>query len=172
MSTSELPYIFLPKLNHLNERETNMCSLLLFSLTALPITAPNTIDIFYKEMPPSLQTLEMVNTVLNEFADEYQIEYHLITDTASSEIIQQYNLPGTHFPFAITVNGKYCATINEETIYFVHFPVFMHGIGRHEGNWSMDHLKQVLADTSLLMDENILPVLDESEETTDCPGEE
>lgn len=160
------------ELNHLNERETNMYSLLLFSLTALPMAAPNIIDVFYKEMPPSLQTLEMVNTVLTGFADEYEIAYHLITDTASSEIIQQYNLPGTHFPFAITVNGKYSAAINDETINFVHFPLLMHGIGRHEGNWSMDHLQQVLADTSLLMDENILPVLDESEETTECSGEE
>lgn len=149
-----------------------MCSLLLFSLTALSITAPSTIDVFHKELPPSLQTLEMVNTVLSEFADEYEIAYHLITDTASTELIQHYNLPGTHFPFAIAVNGKYSATINEETIYFVHFPLFMHGIGRHEGNWSMDHLQQILADTLLLIDENILPVLDESEETTECTGEE
>lgn len=172
MSTSELPYIFLRELNNLNERETNMCSLLLFSLAAFPIAAPNTIDVFYKEMPPSQQTLEMVNTVLTEFSDEYEIEYHLITDTSTSELIQQYNLPGTHFPFAITVNGKYSATINEETIYLVHFPLFMHGIGRHEGNWSMDHLKKILTDTSLLINENVLPVLDESEETTECPEEE
>ena len=149
-----------------------MCSLLLFSLTAFPITAPNTVDVFYKEMPPSLQTLETVNTVLSEFPDQFEIAYHLITDTTSSELIQLYNLPGTHFPFAIAVNGKYSAAINSETIYFVHFPIFMHGIGRHEGNWSMDHLKQVLADTSLLIDENILPVLDESEETTECSEEE
>ncbi|MCK5787293.1 MAG: hypothetical protein KAH54_12145 [Candidatus Sabulitectum sp.] len=149
-----------------------MYSLLLISLTALPVTGGNIIDVFYKEMPPSLQTLEKTNTVLAEFANEYKVEYHLITDTASSELIQQYNLPGTHFPFAIAVNGKYSATINDETIYFVHFPLFMHGIGRHEGNWSMEQLKQVLADRSLLTDENTLPVLDESEETTECPGEE
>lgn len=150
-----------------------MYSLLLFSLTALQISLnPNTIDVFHKEMPPSLQTLEATNAVLAEFSDEYEIAYHLITDTASSELIRQYNLPGTHFPFAITVNGKYSAAISGETIYFVHFPVFMHGIGRHEGNWSLDHLKQVLGDTSLLIDENIPPVLDESEETTECPDEE
>lgn len=149
-----------------------MCSLLLISLTALPVTGGSIIDVFYKEMPPSLQTLEMVNTVLDEFADVYEITHHLITDTASSELIQQYNLPGTHFPFAIAVNGKYSATINGDTIYFVHFPLFMQGIGRHEGNWSMEHLKEVLADTSLLIDENTLPVLDESEETTECPEEE
>ncbi|MCK5840849.1 MAG: hypothetical protein KAH31_01670 [Candidatus Sabulitectum sp.] len=144
----------------------------IFLTASLMSTGLNTVDVFHKEMPPSQQTLEMVNTVLSEFADEYEIAYHLITDTASSGIIQQYNLPGTHFPFAITVNEKYSATINEETIFFVHFPLFMHGIGRHEGNWSMDHLQQVLANTSLLIDENIPPVLDESEETTECPEEE
>ena len=149
-----------------------MCILLLFSLTALPMAAPNTIDVFYKEMPPSLQTLEQTNAVLADFAEEYDIAYHLITDTASSELIQQYNLPGSHFPFAIVVNGKYSAAMNGETIYFVHFPIFMHGIGRHEGNWSMDLLRTVLTDSSLLNDENVLPVLDESEETTECSGED
>lgn len=149
-----------------------MCSLLIFSLAALPITNQNIIDVFHKEMPPSLQTLEVTNTVLAEFQDEYEIAYHLITDTASSELIQQYNLPGTHFPFAIAINGKYSATINGQTIHFVHFPLFMHEIGRHEGNWSMDHLEQVLTDRSLLIDENTLPVLVESEETTECLGEE
>ena len=149
-----------------------MCSLLLFSLIALPITSLNTVDVFYKEMPPSLQTLEMVNTVLSEFADEFEIEYYLITDTSSSELIQQYNLPGTHFPFAVAVNGKYCATINEEVIYFVHFPLFMHGIGRHEGNWSMDLLRRVLTEASLLNEQNTLPILIETDESTECQGEE
>ncbi len=148
-----------------------MLSLLFFSLTALSTTSPNTIEVFHKEMPPSLETLEKVNEVIAGFADEYEITYHLITDPASSELIQSYNLPGTHFPFAVVINGKYSATINNETIFFVHFPHFIHGIGRHEGNWSMDFLEQVLTDRSLLLDENILPVLDESEETSECEGE-
>ena len=149
-----------------------MCSLLLFSLVALPITTLNTIDVFYKEMPPSLQSLEMVNTVLSEFPDEFEIEYYLITDTASSELIQLYNLPDTHFPFAVAVNGKYTATIDGEDVFFVHFPVSMQGIGRHEGNWSMDLLKKVLIDTSLLNDQNTLPILTETDETTECQSEE
>ena len=135
-------------------------------------TGFNTVEVFHKNMPPSLQTLEQTNAVLAEFADEFEITFHLITDSSSADLIQLYNLPDTHFPFAVVINGKYSAMIDDEKIYFVHFPLFMHGIGRHEGNWSMDHLRQVLTDTSLLIDENIPPVLDESEDETECPGEE
>jgi len=149
-----------------------MLNLLLLTLSVLPNSAQTTVEVFYKEMPPSLQTLEEVNNILNNLDDNYLTTYHLITDTASSNIIQHYNLPGSHFPFAIVINGKYSATINGETIYFVHFPVFMHGIDRHEGNWSMEYLQQVLADTTLLINENTLPVLDDSGETTECQGEE
>jgi len=145
-------------------------TILLATLSAIPIA--NTIDIFYKQMPPSLQTLTEVDSVLAEFADEYTVRYHVITDSASEEIIQRYSLPETHFPFAVVVNGKYTATIGDEPIYFVHFPLFMEGIGRHEGNWSMETLKQVLEDNSLLNEQNSLPVLNESDETSDCQGEE
>jgi len=145
-------------------------TMLLVSLSAVQNT--HTVDVFYKQMPPSLQVLERVKSVLAEFSDEYTTAYHVITDPASAEIIQTYNLPETHFPFAVVVNGKYTASINEELISFVHFPLFMEGIGRHEGNWSMEALKLVLEDNSLLNDENSLPVLDESEETSECQGEE
>ncbi len=149
-----------------------MFNLLLISLTAFPVAVPDIIDVFYKEMPPSQQTLEMVNTILSEFTDEYEIAYHLITDASSSELIQLYSLPDTHFPFAIAVNGRYTATIDGEDVFFVHFPLFMHGIGRHEGNWSMDNLRQVLTDNSLLNDQNTLPILTETDESTECLGEE
>ncbi len=152
-----------------------MISLLLFSLSAMQISGvqnTSTIDVFYKEMPPSLQTLARVDSVLAEFEDDYTITYHVITDTASEEIIRRYNLPETHFPFAVVVNGKYTATINGEIVYFVHFPLFMEGIGRHQGNWSLETLRQVLADNALLNEENSLPVLDESEDTTEHPGED
>jgi hypothetical protein len=143
--------------------------MLLVSLSAVSTT--NTIDVFHKQMPPSQQTLARVDSVLAEFEDEYTITYHVITDSASEEIIQRYNLPETHFPFAVVVNGKYTATIDEELICFVHFPLFMEGIGRHQGNWSMETLRQVLEDNSLLNEQNSLPVLNESDETSDCQGE-
>ncbi|MCK4807047.1 MAG: C40 family peptidase [Candidatus Aegiribacteria sp.] len=131
----------------------------------------STIEVFHKNMPPSLETLEQTNSVLEQFADDYEITYYLITDSATADLIQRYNLPDTHFPFAVLIDGKYSALINGEKIDFVHFPLFMHGIGRHEGNWSMAYLELVLNDTTLLMDENVLPVLDE-EGDTPCPGEE
>ncbi len=149
-----------------------MLNLLLLTLSVLPNAVQTTVEVFYKEMPPSLQTLEEVNKILSNLDGNYLTTYHLITDTASANIIQNYNLPGTHFPFAVAINGKYSAMINGETIYFVHFPMFMHGIGRHEGNWSMEHLQQVLSDTTLLINENTLPILDESAETTECKEEE
>ncbi len=130
----------------------------------------STIDVFHKAMPPSLETLEETNALLEYFIDEYEITYHLITDSVTVDLIQKYNLPDTHFPFAVLINGSYSAMIDGEKIDFVHFPLFMHGIGRHEGNWSMEYLEVVLNDNTLLMDENILPVFDEEGDTL-CPDE-
>ncbi len=129
-----------------------------------------TIEVFHKNMPPSIETLEETNAVLAHFADEYEITYHLITDSATVELIQKYNLPDTHFPFAVVIDGSFSALIGDEKIDFVHFPLFMHGIGRHEGNWSMESLELVLNDNTLLLDENILPVLDE-EADNQCPDD-
>ena len=147
---------------------------MLLTLPFLPVfageTSISTIEIFYKSMPPSLETLEETNTVLEDFTDDFEITYHLITDSVSSDLIQKYNLPDTHFPFAVVINGRYSASIGEEKIDFVHFPLFMHGIGRHEGNWSMEYLELVLNDIALLMDENIQPVLDEEEDSS-CPDD-
>ncbi len=165
--------IFRLDLDYQPSRKDIMCSLIMFSLSALQALSPqsvNSVDVFYKEYPPSLETLEQTNEVLGEFTD-FEITYHIITDSASADLIQLYNLPDTHFPFAVIVNGRYSAMIEGEKIDFVHFPLFMQGIGRHEGNWSMTHLRMVLSDTSLLMDENTLIELDESGET-ECLGED
>ncbi|PIE51869.1 hypothetical protein CSA37_09505 [Candidatus Fermentibacteria bacterium] len=120
-----------------------------------------TVQVFHKNMPPSLQTLEQVEAVLAEFQEEYQITYHVITDTASEELISLYGLPDTHFPFAVVVNGHFSALIDGAEADFVHFPLFMHGIGRHEGNWSLEQLRMVLEDNSLLLEENVLPVIED-----------
>lgn len=151
-----------------------MCSLILLSMSALqtlPVESTvNGVDVFYKELPPSLETLEQVDEVLAEFSDEWEIEYHVITDPASAEMIRLYNLPDTHFPFAVVINGRYSAMVGGEKIDFVHFPLYMHGIGRHEGNWSMALLRQVLDDPSLLLDKNRLEESEDSGET-ECQGE-
>lgn len=149
---------------------------ILFLVTALSSAfcaevPADTVEIFHKKMPPSLETLARTDSVLAQFGDEFVIIRHLITDSSTAGLIERYNLPSTHFPFAIVINGKCSATIGDEKIDFAHFPFFMHGIGRHEGNWSMKHLELVLKDIALLIDENVLPELDESGDTK-CQGEE
>ena len=155
--------------------KVRLFSLLLLALPVSTVssgeTSIGTIQVFHKSMPPSLETLEETNAVLADFTDDFEITYHLIADPASAGLILQYNLPDTHFPFAVVINGRYSALIGDEKIDFVHFPLLMHGIGRHEGNWSMEHLGLVLNDVALLMDENILPVLDDEGDSL-CPDEE
>jgi hypothetical protein len=141
--------------------------LLLISCRAKSI---DTIEVFHKNKEPSLQTLEKTNAVLDKYKDGHEIFYYVITDSVNVDLIRKYNLPDTHFPFAIVINGRYSANINDSKIDFVHFPLFMHGIGRHEGNWSLGDLEAVLKDKSILLDNNVLSE-EEHEEGSDesCP---
>ncbi len=152
-----------------------LINILFLTLLALSVSSGQAsigiIEVFHKDLPPSLETLDRTNAVLARFVDDYEISYNLITDSATVDLIRKYSLPDTHFPFAVVIDGCYSAMIDGEQIDFVHFPLFMHGIGRHEGNWSMEYLELVLNDNTLLMDESILPVLDE-EGDTPCQGEE
>lgn len=154
--------------------KAGLFSTLLLMLSISPVSSEEafikTIEVFHKNMDPSIETLEETNAVLGNFQEEYEITFHLITDSATTDLILKYNLPDTHFPFAVVINGRYSAMIGDEKIDFVHFPQFMHGIGRHEGNWSMEHLELVLNDNTLLMDENIQPVLDDEGDSA-CPDE-
>ncbi len=146
-----------------------MLSMLLILFVAAVSTGESIVDkieIFHKDMSPSLVTLEEVYPVIAQYSDTYEIKYYLITDSSSTGIIEEYNLPSTHFPFAVVINGKYSAMIDGEKIDFVHFPLFMHGIGRHEGNWSTEHLEKALNDNSLLIDENTLSPLEGDD--TEC----
>ena len=127
-----------------------------------------TVDVFYKNQKPSLKTLEKTKIVLNKYKDEFKISYYVITDSLNMDLIVKYNLPSTHFPFAVIINEKYSAKINNNKIDFVHFPLFMKGIGRHEGNWSLDDLETVLKDNTLLIDKNILPEQEHKEDDTPC----
>ena len=126
------------------------------------------ISIFYKDKKPSQQVLEKINEFLEQFKDSYQINYYLIEDQKNTNIITQFGLPSTHFPFSVVINGKFTARIDDKVISFVHFPLFMKGIGRHEGNWSIADLEQVLNDNSLLLEENILPILEEDKNDSEC----
>lgn len=149
-----------------------LLSFLSLVLFLIPCKAKSidTIEVFHKNKEPSLQTLEKTNAVLDRYKDDYEIFYYVITDSVNVDLIREYNLPDTHFPFAIVINGRYSADINNSKIDFVHFPLFMHGIGRHEGNWSLDDLEAVLKDKSMLLDKNVLSE-EEDEEGNDesCP---
>jgi hypothetical protein len=138
-----------------------------FGALSLLIAKPaSTIDVFYKNQPPSLKTLEKVLPVLNEFSSKYSVNLHCITDTLSTDLIQEYQLPATHFPFAVVINGMFSAEFENKKIDFIHFPEFMHGIGRHEGNWSLEQLKTVLNTPKSLCEKNILPILKDVESST------
>ncbi len=126
-------------------------------LPASPGSKNPLIQVFYKEKQPSLKTLAKTKELLESYKDRYKFEYLLITDPKNSQIIKEIGLPETHFPFAVVINGKTTANIDGKPITFCEFPDFMHGIGRHEGNWSIESLKKVLADNSLLASKNILP---------------
>ncbi len=126
------------------------------------------ISIFYKDKKPSQQVLVKINEFLEQYKDSYQINYYLIEDQENTDVITQFGLPSTHFPFSVVINGKFTAKIDNRVISFVHFPLFMKGIGRHEGNWSIADLEKVLNDNSLLLEENILPILEEDSNDSEC----
>lgn len=142
---------------------------LLFTIvSSLNAAEKSKISIFYKERKPSQKVLEKVKKLLENYSDTYQIEYFNIEDEKNIDRIKSFGLPTTHFPFAVIINGKFTANIAGTQIAFVHFPHFMKGIRRHEGNWSLETLKTVLENNNLLADKNILPILNEEKETSNC----
>jgi hypothetical protein len=126
------------------------------------------VSVFYKEREPSQRVLQRVSFILERYRDSYNIDLYNIDNDDNAEFISELGLPSTHFPFAVVIAGKYTANIDGKTVSFVHFPLFMQGIGRHEGNWSLADVEKCLADISLLAEENALPELDKSAETTEC----
>lgn len=131
-------------------------------------TAKPVIHVFYKNKRPSQKALGKINEALDNFRDRYAVHYHDIEDEANAELIQSFGLPSTHFPVAVVIEGKFTARFGDRIASFVHFPSFMHGIGRHEGNWSISDLEAALEDNSLLLDENILPELEEGHTEGEC----
>lgn len=112
------------------------------------------IEVFYKEMPPSLQTLERVRFFLEDYQASYRIEFLEMTDAENEERMTSLGYPDEHFPFGLAIDGKTSAEIDGEIIVFGNFPDFMHHIGRHQGNWTLDHLTRVLQKPRLLREKN------------------
>lgn len=129
------------------------------------------IEVFYKERKPSQQVLVKVDSLLTIYSDSYDINYYNIEDSNNLELIKEIGLPETHFPFAIAIDSKFTAEIDGTSISFVHFPEFMHGIGRHEGNWSLNDLRKVFENNRILKETSVLPKLDEDNETSECETE-
>lgn len=112
------------------------------------------IHLFYKEKGPSLETLDMIEDYLEGYEDKYDIQYILITDPENEDMMNALGLPTEHFPFALAINGLTSAFIDGQTIVFAEFPDFMHHIGRHKGNWTLEHLEKILNDNSLMLPMN------------------
>lgn len=126
------------------------------------------VHVFHKNKAPSLKALKHVNEVLILFAKDYEVLYHDIEDASNLALIESFGLPETHFPIAVVIDGKFTMRKDGRIASFVHFPVFMKGIGRHEGNWSGSDLEAALRDPSVLLETNILPELDAEESEGEC----
>ena len=134
-----------------------LCAMLLISSLSGAIAHNNdkgNIRVFYKEQPPSLETLAEVKSMLDAYENNWQISYLQMTESKTAALMQELGLPTEHSPFSIAINGKTSARIGDETIVFVNFPDFMLHIGRHKGNWSLKHLEQVLRKPDLLLPDN------------------
>ncbi len=113
-----------------------------------------TIEVFYKNQPPSMETLSRVESFLDSHQNDFNIRYLDMEDPDNAEYMQSLGFPVDHFPFGIAINGKTSARIGGETIVFGNFPDFMHHIGRHQGNWTLDHLEAVMLDPEKLLPDN------------------
>ncbi|MGM0599383.1 MAG: hypothetical protein ACQETH_06155 [Candidatus Rifleibacteriota bacterium] len=120
-----------------------------FAQTEKPI-----IEVFYKEKEPSLKTLDKVSELLENYKSKFTVKRILITEPANEQLITQRGLPTQHFPFAVSINEKTSAKIDGKTIIFAELPDFMHYVGRHKGNWTLEYLKKALENPELLLDKN------------------
>jgi len=155
----------------MNHAYVTLIIIVLVSLSSVLLaieTGKPVINVFYKNKGPSQNALVKINEALDRFRDLYDIRYHDIEDEANLELIHSFGLPSTHFPVAVVIDGKFTVQIGDRIASFVHFPDFMYGIGRHEGNWSISDLDAALQDNSLLLEENILPELEDDETEGEC----
>ncbi|MEW6712762.1 MAG: hypothetical protein AB1403_23295 [Candidatus Riflebacteria bacterium] len=122
------------------------------------------VEVFFKKKAPSQKTLAEVKKVFEKFSATHQIVYYDILDESSRVVHEKYRLVTAHFPFAVVVNGRIYAKIADKEVCFIDFPLFMKGIGRHEGNWSLDDLKKVLIDPGLMQEKVFEAVLHENDQ--------
>ncbi len=138
---------------------TTLIVLAIFAFCATAIASGNTpdqpvIEVFYKDQQPSMETLTQVKSFLNARKDNLVVRYLDMDDTANAGKMKAMGFPAEHFPFGIAIDGKTSARIGDKTIVFANFPDFMHHIGRHQGNWTLDHLTQALKNPAIMLPEN------------------
>lgn len=112
------------------------------------------IQIFYKKQKPSLEAYNKIKSFLEPFAGDCKIQYLLISEPDNKKLMKDLGFYPDHFPIGIAINGKTSANIDGDIITFANFPVFMHHIGRHPGNWTLNHLKKALKNPTLLKPDN------------------
>ncbi len=124
------------------------------AMAAASAAEETTIEVFYKNQPPSMETLSRVESFLDSRQNDFDIRYLDMEDPDNVEYMQSLGFPVDHFPFGIAINGKTSARVGGETIVFGNFPDFMHHIGRHQGNWTLGHLEAVMLDPEKLLPDN------------------
>lgn len=124
------------------------------TISSEPKSPKPLLQVFYKEKQPSLQTLQKIRTFLEKYEEKFTVRYLIITAPENEETGRSLGLPIEHFPFAIAIDGKTSVIIDAEKIIFAHFPDFMDHIGKHKGNWTLDHFTKVLDDISLMVPDN------------------
>jgi hypothetical protein len=109
------------------------------------------VDVFYGNDFPSLETFDLTAEVLEGYQGIYRIEYHLISEPWSGYLLQDYGIQNQDLCFAVAVNGTCEAFIEGDTVVFRDLPARMHGTGGPEGDWTLVQLETILRDTSLLI---------------------
>lgn len=95
-----------------------------------------------------------MKSFLSSYQSDFDIRYLDMEEPDNEEYMQSLGFPIEHFPFGIAINGKTSALVDGDTIVFGNFPDFMHHIGRHEGNWTLDHLETVMLNPEKLLPDN------------------
>ncbi|MBN2586849.1 MAG: C40 family peptidase [Candidatus Fermentibacteraceae bacterium] len=109
------------------------------------------VDVFYGNDLPSLETFGLASDVLEGYQGIYTVEYHLISEPWSCRLLQNYGIQSRDLCFAVAVNGSCEALIEGDTVVFRDLPARMHGTGGPEGEWTLGQLETVLRNASLLI---------------------
>jgi hypothetical protein len=118
---------------------------------AAGIQPVGSVEVFYGNDLPSLETFDLTSDLLEGYQGIYRVDYHLISDPWPLHLLERYGIESQELEFAVAVNGSCEALIEGDTVEFRDLPARMHGTGGPEGDWTLAQLEAVLRDTSLLV---------------------